>query len=64
MAEKVSFNIASEFNIVDIMRGQKLIKKAMFNFGEFLKILSLCPNSVTRQVTFNRTTLWLDKKCR
>ena len=38
---------------------QKLVKNAkkMVHFGEFLETLSLRSNSVTRQVTFNRTKM-------
>ena len=56
---KVSFNIASEASYVYILSGQKLIKNAqkMVHFGEFLKTWSLRSNSVTRQVSFNRTNI-------
>ena len=59
ITEKVSFNIASEASYVYILSGQKLIKNAkkMVHFGEFLKTWSLRSNSVTRQVSFNRTKI-------
>ena len=49
------FNIVSEANYVYILSGQKLTKNAQF--GEFLKTWSLRSNSVTRQVSFNRTKI-------
>ena len=58
ITEKVSFKIASEASYVYILSGQKLIKNAkMVHFGEFLKTWSLRSNSVTRQVSFNRTKI-------
>ena len=58
ITEKVAFNIAREASYIYILSGQKLIKNAKNSqFGEFLKILSLRSNSVTRQVTFNRTNI-------
>ena len=51
IAEKVSFNIASEASYVYILSGQKIIKNAkMVQIGEFLRTWSLRSNSVTRQV--------------
>ena len=58
MAQKVTFNIASEASYVYILRGQKFIKNA--HFEEFLKTWSLLSNSVTRQVNFIWTKM--DKK--
>ena len=56
--EKVSFNIASEASYVYILSGHKLNKNTkMVHFDEFLKIWSLQSNSVTRQVSFNRTKI-------
>ena len=58
ITEKVSFNIASEASYVYILNGQNFIKMTkIVHFGEFLKIWSLLSNSVTRQVTYNRTTI-------
>ena len=58
ITEKVAFNIASEASYVYILSGQKLIKNAKNSqFGEFLKILSLRSNSVTRQATLIGQTL-------
>ena len=74
ITEKVAFNTTSEASYVYVLSGQKWIKKAkkMVHFGEFLKTWSLQSNSVTRQVSFNRTkivekchnskaTFWVDK---
>ena len=55
ITEKVSFNRASEASFVYILSGRKINKKA--KNGEFLKTWSLWPNSVTRQVSFNRTKI-------
>ena len=57
--EKVSFTIASEASYVHILSGQKLIKNAKkwFILASFWKTWSLRSNSVTRQVTFNRTKI-------
>ena len=55
ITEKVSFNITSEASYFYILSGQKLIKNA--KNGEFLKTWILRPNSVTRQVSFNRTKI-------
>ena len=56
--EKVSFYIASEASYVYILSGQQLIENAKNGqFGEFLKNWSLRSNSVTRQVSFNRTII-------
>ena len=58
ITEKVSFNIASEASYIYILSGQKFIKKAKnAQFREFLKTRSLLSNSVTRQVSFNRTKI-------
>ena len=58
ITEKVSFNIASEASYVFILSGQKLIKNTKnAQFGEFLKTYSLRLNSVTRQVSYNRTKI-------
>ena len=58
VVQKVAFNIASETSYVYILSGQKLIKNAkMVNFGEFRKTRRLRSNSVSRQVTFNRTNI-------
>ena len=62
MTEKVSFNIASVASYVYILSGQKFIKNAKNGqFGEFLKTWSLRSNSVTRQVSFDRTKI--GRKC-
>ena len=62
IAQKVSFNIASEASYVYILSGQKFIKMPkMVNFDEFLKTWSLRSDSVTRQVTFLGTKI--DVKC-
>ena len=54
ITEKVAFNIASEASYGYILSGQKFIKNAKNGqFGEFLKN----SNSVSRQVTFNRTKI-------
>ena len=57
ITEKVSFNIASEASCVYIFSGQKLIKNAKNDpfWRVFRKPWSLRSNSVTRQVSFNRT---------
>ena len=56
ITEKVAFNIASEASYVYMLRGQKFKKMPkMVNFDEFLKSEGCGQNSVTRQVTFNRT---------
>ena len=52
IAEKVSFNIASEASHVNIF-SEKMPK--MVNLDEFLKTLR--SNSVTRQVIMNRTKI-------
>ena len=58
ITEKVAFNIASDASYVYNLSGQKLIKNAKNSqFGEFLKILSLRSNSVTRQATLIGQTL-------
>ena len=58
ITERVSFNIAREASYVYILSGQELIKDAKNGqFGEFLKNLRLPSNSVTRQVSFNRTKI-------
>ena len=58
MTEKVSFVIASEASYVYIWSGQKFIKNAKNGqLGEFLKTWSLRSNSVTRQVTFDKTKI-------
>jgi len=49
--KKVSFNIASEESYVYILNGQKLIKNAKKK--SFWRIF----DSVTRQVSFNRTKI-------
>ena len=55
-SEKVSFNIASEASYVYILSGQKLIKNAKNGLiWRVFEIWSLRSNSVTRQVSFNRT---------
>ena len=56
--EKVSFNIASEASYVYILSGQKLIKNAKNSpFRRVFEDLKLAVNSVTRQVSFNRTKI-------
>ena len=58
ITEKVAFNIASEASYVYILSGQILIKSA--NIGPIYSVfenLKLQSNSVTRQVTFNRTKI-------
>ena len=55
ITETVSFNIASEASYIYILSGQKFILKG--KNGQFLKIWSLRSNSVTRQVSFNRTKI-------
>ena len=58
ITEKVSFNIAREASYVYILRGQKFIKNAKnTQFGKFLKTCGLRSNSVTREVSFNRTKI-------
>ena len=55
--EKVAFNIASEASFT-IWVAKSLFKSAKNGpFGEFFKTWSLLLNSVTRQVTFNRTKM-------
>ena len=64
ISQKVSFNFASEASYVYILSGQKSLFEMpkMVNFDEFLKIWSLRSNSVTRQMSFDRTKIgW---KCR
>ena len=51
ITEKVAFNVSSEASYVYILSGQSK-KNKNGQFGEFLKI-----NSVTRQVSFNRTKI-------
>ena len=53
ITEKVSFNIASEASYLYIL----LKMPKIVYFGEFLKTWSLRSNSVTRQVSFNRTKI-------
>ena len=56
ITEKSSFNIASEATYVYILSGQKLIKNAKIaQFGDFFE--NVKSNSVTRQVSFNRTKI-------
>ena len=58
ITEKVSFNIASEASYVYILSGQKLIQNAKNGpFRRVLKTRSLRSNSVTRQVSLNRTKI-------
>ena len=58
LQKKVAFNIASEASYVYILSGQKLIKNAkMVHFDEFLKTWSFRSNSVTRQLSFNRSKI-------
>ena len=54
ITEKVSFNIASEASYV---YKSSLKMPKIVHFGEFLKTWSLRSNSVTRQVSFNRTKI-------
>ena len=62
ITEKVSFNIASEASYVYILSGQKLVQNAKNGpFRRVLKTRSLRSNSVTRQVSLNRTKI--DEKC-
>ena len=54
----ISFNIASEASYVYILSGQNLINMPkIVHFVEFLKTWSELSNSVTRQVSFNRTKI-------
>ena len=55
ITENISFNIASEASYVYDKSSLKMPK--MVDFVEFLKTWSLRSNSVTRQVTFNRTKI-------
>ena len=58
ITEKVSFNIASEASYVYILSGQKLIKSAKkWSIWRVFKTWTLRSNSVTRQVSFNRTKI-------
>ena len=58
IVQKVAFNIASEASYVYNLSRQKFIKSAKgVHFIEFLKTWSLRKNSVSRQVTFNRTKI-------
>ena len=59
ITEKVSFSIESEASYVYILSGQKLIKNAKNGaFWRVFENLKLArSNSVTRQVTFNRTKI-------
>ena len=63
IAEKVSFNIASEASYVFIFLSGKKTMKICQNaqFWRVFESLSLWSNSVTRQVTFNRTKV--GEKC-
>ena len=62
ITEKVSFKIASEASYVYILSGQKLVQNAKNGpFRRVLKTRSLRSNSVTRQVSLNRTKI--DEKC-
>ena len=52
------FNIASEASYVYILSGQKLIKNTKYvPFWRVFENLKLRSNSVTRQVSFNRTKI-------
>ena len=57
--EKVAFNIASEASYVFILSGQKFIKNAKNGqfWRDFENLKLTVKQSVTRQVTFNGTTL-------
>ena len=56
--QKVAFNIASETSYVYILSGQKFIKNAKNGqFWQVFENLSLWSNSVTRQVTINKTQI-------
>ena len=58
ITEKVSFNIASGASYGYILSGQKVIKRAETGqFAEFLKTWSLRSNSVTRQISFDKTKI-------
>ena len=62
ITKKVVINIASEASYVNILSGQKFIENAKNGqFGEVLKIEATSVNSVTRQVTFNKTKI--GRKC-
>ena len=65
ITEKVLFKIASEASYVYILSEQKFMKNAKTGlFGEFWKNWDLRSNSVTRQVSFNRTKLVENAKIR
>ena len=56
--EKVLFNIAGEASYVYILSGKELIKNAKNSpFWRVFEDLKLAVNSVTRQVSFNRSKI-------
>ena len=57
ITQKVSFNIVSEAKFTFWVDKSSLKMPKIVNFGEFFKTFNLRSNSVTRQVTFNRTKI-------